>query len=268
MSGQLASSAGIRIIGVIADLVTNMDCTIAVVVGMTTVTVPTIVVTVVSTIVRELSDGVDRRCPTGGDTVNAEHIVVTVVNIVIREVSDGVDRRCPNGGATVDADAGSGCGRLGCREADCLGEVHDFLLVRTTKLLEGSLGLCGGCLPSGSFRHSPSPGGVQGRGCRCEEIRVKIRATALRGRLGRVIGIRANGSVRCCVRYVGVVKIRNEETELFFEEPFMPDRFVFLPSVRDSDCAAFGVKPNDRGGDRNALDGDVDLITNCEEAKP
>ena len=27
------------------------------------------------------------------------------------------------------------------------------------------------------------------------------------------------------------------------------------------------MKPNDRGGDRNAIDDDVDLITNCEEAK-
>ena len=174
-----------------------MDCSIVAVVVMTTVTVPT--------------------------------IVVTVVSIVVREVSDGVDRRCPNGRDTVDADAGSGRGRLGCREADCLGEVHDFLFVRTAKLLESSLGLCGGCFPSDSSRHSPSPGGVQGRGCRCEEIRAKIRATAFRGRLDRVIGIRANGSVRCCVRCIGVVKIRNEETELCLEEPVIPDRFVFLP---------------------------------------
>ena len=44
-------------------------------------------------------------------------------------------------------------------------------------------------------------------------------------------------------------------------------RSVSLPLVRDSDSAVFGVELNDRGGDRNALDGELDLITNCEEAK-
>ena len=167
-------------------------------------------------------------------------IVPTVVAIVvtIREVSDGVDRRCPFLGDSVDADAGSGCGCFGScgrfvfGEAHCLGDVHGFLLVDTVKLLKVSLGLFGGCLPSGGLRHSPCPGGVRGRGCCSEEIRAKTRATAFGGRFGRVIGIRVigirvNGSVRCCGR---CVKILNEEAELFFKEPVMP-ALVSLPSV-------------------------------------
>ena len=156
----------------------------------------------------------------------------------------------PVAGDTVDAVAGGGCGcfggsgRFGFGEAHCLGEVHGFLLVNTVKLLkEVSLGLFGGCFPSGGLRHSPCPGGVRGRGRCCEEIRVKTRATAFGGRFGRVIGIRVigirvNGSVRYRVR---CVKIRNEEAELFFKEPAMPERFASLPLVWDSDCAVFGV---------------------------
>jgi len=139
----------------------------------------------------------------------------------------------------MGADVGSGCGIRAFREADCLGEVYELLLARTAKLLESSLGLglCGscipssGCLPIGSLRHSPSSGGIQGRGFRREKIRAKIRATAFRARFDRVFGIRANGSVRHRILCIGVVKIRDEEAELFFKEPVMPERFASLSPV-------------------------------------
>ena len=123
------------------------------------------------------------------------------------------------------------------------------------------------CLPIGSLRHSPSSGGVQGRGFRREKIRAKIRATAFRARLCRVFGIRARGSARYRILCIGVVKIRDEEAELFFEEPFMIEFVSLPPPVRDSDCAVFGVKLHDRGSKRNALDGDLDLITDSEGAE-
>ena len=96
-------------------------------------------------------------------------IAVTIVIVAVRELDDGVDRRgapLATGGGTVDADVGSGCGRRGCArwcgltEAHPYGEVHEFLLVSTTMFFEGSLGFRGGCLPSCSTLHSPSPGRV------------------------------------------------------------------------------------------------------------
>ena len=100
--------------------------------------------------------------------------VVIVAIITVWELNVGVSSRCAFGRDTMDADVGSGCGIPAFREADCLGDGYELLLVRTAKLLESSLGLglCGGCIPSGgclpigSLRHSPSSGRVQGRGSR------------------------------------------------------------------------------------------------------
>jgi subtilase family serine protease len=54
---------------------------------------------------------------------------------------------------------------------------------------------------------------------------------------------------------------------LFFKEPVMIEFVSLPPPVRDSDCAVFGVELQDRGGERDVLDGDLYLITNSERLK-
>ena len=100
--------------------------------------------------------------------------VVIVAIITVWKLNVGISSRCAFGRDTMDADVGGGCGSLALREADCLGDGYELLLVRTAKLLESSLGVglrggfvaSGGRLPSGSLSHSPSSGGVRGQGTR------------------------------------------------------------------------------------------------------
>jgi hypothetical protein len=140
---------------------------IVAVVVMATTTAPTTVITVVIITVWELNVGVSSMA-----TAPAPTTVITVVIITVWELNVGVSSRRAFGRDTMDADVDSGCGRLGFRAADCLGDGYEFFLVRTVKLLEISFGhgVCGscipsgGCLPFGSLLHTPSSGGVQGRG--------------------------------------------------------------------------------------------------------
>ena len=130
-------------------------------------------------------------------------------------------------------------------------------------LLEGSLGFCGGCLPSGSFLHSPSPGRVPWRGCRCANV---VFATAFGRRLYRIIRIRADGGGGCWARYVGVVKIRDKETKVLFEEPLLSGPSLF-PLVLDSDGAVFGTKASNPSDDMDAINNNVDVLADGEGAE-